>query len=114
MQKVVNQIVIQKVENRFILSVERKTVEFNRMNVVLRVIVAAPIIENLAGDIDGINKEFMTTYSIIPGSTQVFVNGLKQRLNIDYTETSSKLITFDEAPQSVEFTDNLEIIYLKG
>jgi hypothetical protein len=71
-------------------------------------------IGTLAGDIDNINCIFTTGDNFMAGSTIVFVNGLKQKLNVDYTESGDNEITFTEAPTNIGFDDNLEIIYIKG
>jgi hypothetical protein len=72
------------------------------------------IIENLNGTVNNINKSFSTEYNFKANSTAVFVNGLKQRVNIDYIEKDSNTIEFNEAPKSVGFIDELSIIYIKA
>jgi hypothetical protein len=67
--------------------------------------------ESLHGTIDGSNKTYTTTQEFITGSTWVFINGLKQRLNIDYVESGNNSIEFTESPSNVSFDDELTIIY---
>lgn len=55
---------------------------------------------------DGVNTTFSTTYSFIPGSTAVYLNGLRERF---YHESGSSAIVFDDPPQSA---DTLTIDYL--
>lgn len=70
--------------------------------------------ESLIGSIDGINKIFTTTFNYELNSTIVFINGLKQKLNISYFENGTNEIEFDEAPSDLGFEDDLFIIYKKG
>lgn len=70
--------------------------------------------EQLSGAIDGANKIFATTYDYVINSTAVFINGLKQKLNISYFENGNYEIEFDEAPSNIGFIDDLFIIYKKG
>jgi len=51
-----------------------------------------------AGLVNGSNKIFTTVKEYITSSTSVFLNGLKQKLSISYTETGANQITFDDAP----------------
>ena len=44
--------------------------------------------ENLTGTIDGVNKTFTTANSFVVGSTQVYINGIRQSLGTSYTENS--------------------------
>lgn len=69
--------------------------------------------ENLIGEIDGINKVFTTTDKYLSGTTQVFVNGLKQKRGSAYTESGEKEITFSDAPSTEGFEDELIINYVK-
>ena len=69
----------------------------------------APVHEELTGEIDGENKIFATTLNYKIGSTEVFINGLKQKLGTHYTESGDKEITFIDAN---EFEDELLINYI--
>lgn len=69
--------------------------------------------ENLIGTIDNTNKVFTTTNEYIANSTILFINGLKQRRGVDYTETGTKEITLDEAPMNIGIIDELRIMYRK-
>jgi hypothetical protein len=67
--------------------------------------------ETPAGTIDGDNKVFTTAFSFISNSTQLFLNGIRQKLGaFDYTETGASQITFVHAPQ---VGDHLVIDYIK-
>lgn len=67
--------------------------------------------EPLIGTIDGVNKEFYTTYDYLVNSTKVKINGLEQMRGVSYYEAGSKKIVFDEAPLNIEFDDVLTIDY---
>lgn len=56
--------------------------------------------ETPAGTIDGANKVFTTANNFIAGSTQFFINGIRQRPGAanDYTETGVNQITLVNAP----------------
>lgn len=51
-----------------------------------------------SGSIDGVNELFTTAHPFQSASTSVFINGLRERLNIGYTETTSTSITFSQPP----------------
>ncbi len=70
--------------------------------------------ERLTGIINGVNKVFTTTENFVAGSTKVFINGLRQELGVDYTETDDNEITFQDAPSNTGFTDVLLIEYLRS
>lgn len=66
--------------------------------------------ESVTGTVNGTNKVFTTTVAYMPGTLEVWVNGLKQIPATHYTETTptSGIFTFDEAP----FTgDNIIVNY---
>lgn len=48
--------------------------------------------------INSSNTVFNTLNQFSPGTTRVYLNGARQALGIDYTETSSSQITFTSAP----------------
>ena len=75
--------------------------------------IGSMVDEVLIGAVNGANLVFATTYDYLPGSTQVFVNGLKQRAGIDYLEKGANEIMFSEAPMNTGFTDHLTIVYIK-
>ncbi|MEW6039931.1 MAG: hypothetical protein AB1633_00220 [Elusimicrobiota bacterium] len=68
--------------------------------------------ETLVGVIDGVNKIFTTINNYKSGSTRIFINGLKQKRGIHYTESGPKEITFSEAPSNNGFNDELIINYI--
>lgn len=67
----------------------------------------------LSGAINNINKVFTVPENFKSGSSQVFINGLRQILGNHYTESGPNEITFTEAPSSVGFQDELIINYIK-
>ncbi len=71
--------------------------------------------EPLIGDIDSSNKIFTTSFPYVQGSSKVAVNGVKQELTTDYTETDNfSSITFVQAPFHDDFhTDSLKVEYMK-
>lgn len=54
--------------------------------------------ESPAGDIDGVNTDYTTTYTYTLGTTQVFLNGLLQQDALDYQEMGSNVLRFLDAP----------------
>jgi hypothetical protein len=52
----------------------------------------------LAGQLNGSNKVFITTYQFIDQSTHIYLNGIRQFLGEDYIEMSDKRISFTTAP----------------
>jgi len=53
--------------------------------------------EKPSGDIDGVNANFTLNFNPIPGSEHVFLNGLLQDEEDDYT-IEYNIITFNESP----------------
>lgn len=51
-----------------------------------------------AGAIDGVNKLFTTSKTYTPGYLFVYLNGVRQEITTDYTETTSTTFTFVVAP----------------
>lgn len=66
--------------------------------------------ETPVGAIDGINNVFTTEFDFRTQSTAVNINGLRQSLDLHYTESSDNEITMDEPPHS---SDILTIDYVK-
>jgi len=87
---------VTQTEGRVIISIPRNDITGNT---------------GLVGSIDGMNKVFTTLYPFKLESTILFVNGVKQKLGVDYNETYYNEITFVEAPKNTEFIDSLEILY---
>lgn len=58
---------------------------------------AGVIGDSLTGVRDGVNTVFTTVRSFIPGSTAVYLNGLRE---LAYAESGSHTIVFDDAPYS--------------
>jgi hypothetical protein len=53
---------------------------------------------NLTGLINGINTIFLTATEFLPGSTKLYRNGVRQKLGIDYTESTTVGVVFTIAP----------------
>lgn len=71
----------------------------------------AVINEVPTGAINGINTLFTTEFSFKPESTAVYINGLRQILNMHYTESNTSEITI---PDGVYTGDILTIDYVKA
>ena len=69
--------------------------------------------EQLIGDIDGVNTDFITAYEFRNNLTFVFKNGIIQKLGNDYSEIDNSVIRFTEPPKSDGMIDDLHIIYYK-
>jgi hypothetical protein len=50
------------------------------------------------GSVNGVNLSFATSQPYDPGSTSVFVNGLRKEISVDYIESSGNEIVFGTAP----------------
>ena len=51
-----------------------------------------------AGAIDGTNRVFTTAFPFVMTTTQLSLRGIRQELNISYTELSNTQVRFDDAP----------------
>lgn len=71
------------------------------MSVVVRPRVLESLSEVPSGFIDGTNRVFYTLRSFVPGSTRLYLNGVRQSLGSseDYLESSSSSVTFAQAPR---------------
>lgn len=54
--------------------------------------------ETPSGAVNGVNQVYTTAYNFKPNTVRLFLNGLRQLPNIDYLETGSNEITFDQSP----------------
>ena len=73
------------------------------------------LFEDLTSQVDGSNVIFYTTNAFIIGKTFVFVNGLKQMLDVGYVEYPDEgKIVFSTAPSNSGFTDVVEIVYISN
>jgi len=52
----------------------------------------------LTGVLDGVNTVFTTTYNFVSGSSKIYLNGIRQIRDDQYTETGSDEITFTIPP----------------
>lgn len=59
---------------------------------------AAVFNETPSGNINGANTVFTTVDLYVSGTTRVHLNGLRQELGTDYTESGASEITFSSAP----------------
>jgi hypothetical protein len=66
--------------------------------------------ETPAGALNGVNMTFTLSHSFIAGSTQVYLNGMRQRLGVgwDYTESAPNQVVFSSPLVS---TDSLIVDY---
>lgn len=55
--------------------------------------------ETLTGTINGSNATFSTANNFVPGSVDVFVNGLKQKRVTHFNTTGVTTIIFSDSPQ---------------
>lgn len=69
--------------------------------------------ELLNGVVDGINTTFTTTWDFLGNTSMVYLNGLKLVKDLDYSEIAPNTIEMNYAPLNTDFTDNLEIIYIR-
>lgn len=65
--------------------------------------------ESLTGVKDGVNTVFTTANAYQAASTRVYRNGLREYLNVGYSESGAGQITFDEPPLT---TDDITTDYL--
>jgi hypothetical protein len=71
-----------------------------------------PVIEKPQGAVNGVNRTFFTSGAYVPGSVQVFKNGLmgEKSLVDGWTELGSKKIRLLEAPKD---GDVIQVYYLR-
>jgi len=69
--------------------------------------------ETPSGTVDGTNKVFTTAKPYVPGSLQVFINGVKQKRVTHFTETSPTdgTFTMSDAPLSSTTPDDVMVNY---
>jgi len=65
--------------------------------------------ETPTGTLNGVNATFTTQYAFRPGSTAVYLNGLREFSGEGYTESAPNTIVFDDPPLS---PDRLRIDYI--
>ena len=64
--------------------------------------------ETPVGLLNGVNTVFTTAAAFVSGKTRLYLNGIRQKLSGDYTETGGNEVTFSSAPAS---TDSVLIDY---
>lgn len=64
-----------------------------------------------SGAINGMNATFTTQHDFVPGSVEVYMNGLKQKLIDDFNTTGVRTILLAQSPNSNE---NILVNYIKA
>jgi hypothetical protein len=74
--------------------------------------VKLPIIELLQGPVNGSNLLFRTSVDYVPGSTQVFLNGVvwTQHLENGWDELGGRTIRMKEAPRADPPPSNPDVL----
>jgi hypothetical protein len=54
--------------------------------------------ETPTGIVNGINNIFVSSLSFIPGTEEIFLNGLKQKIIEDYNTSGTNTIIFNTSP----------------
>lgn len=70
--------------------------------------------EKAIGVIDGVNKSFTTTFSFIPSTLEVFLNGLKLITVDHFNETGSNSFDMVDAPIGGLDPDDLTVRYQRA
>ena len=70
--------------------------------------------EPAAGDVDGTNKTFTTTYDFIPDTLIVYLNGVQQASPDDYVELTTQSFQFIEAPLGGADPDRVRVVYQRA
>lgn len=70
--------------------------------------------ELASGTINGINLVFTTTFSYIPGTLQVFLNGLDQFNPDDFIEVSGNSFQFTNPPIGGIDPDRITVSYQRA
>jgi hypothetical protein len=63
------------------------------------------------GDVDGINTTFTTVSAFLTGKLNVFLNGVRQRLNVDFTVLSNDSFQMTTAPLE---NDTITVDYVRS
>lgn len=66
--------------------------------------------EFLIGSVNGVNRNFRTSFAFKAGTIKIYLNGLKE---IHFTEVSDSEILFEDAPQNRGFIDKIRGNYIK-
>lgn len=69
------------------------------------------VTEHPVGPIDAVNENFITTYDFVPGTTRVYLNGMRQNYSSSYTESGTHQLDLSFAPWP---GDELIVDYLKA
>lgn len=70
--------------------------------------------ELATGNVNGINVTFTSQYPFVPTTLAVFLNGLEQVINTDYTEIDNHTIRFVTPPIGGEDADTIQLNYQRG
>lgn len=104
------QIALQHVETQTQFRTGARAVE--PIKVIQRVFEPVRILNEIpTGVLNGMNATFTTQHDFVPGSVEVFVNGLKQKLINDFNTTGVRTILLAQSPNSNE---NILVNYIKA
>jgi len=70
--------------------------------------------ENAIGSIDGSNTTFTTSFSFVPGTLTVFLNGVEQGISVDYVEIDLHTFEFVTPPIGGVESDVVRVQYQKA
>ena len=70
--------------------------------------------EEAIGNIDGTNTTFVSSFHFIPGTLDVFLNGLEQHSPSDYIEIDTHTIQFVNPPLGGEDSDIVLMKYQRA
>ena len=70
--------------------------------------------EAATGFIDSANTIFTSSFSFIPGTLRVFLNGLEQTSPEDYIEIDNQTIQFVNPPLGGIDSDTVQLIYQRS
>ena len=70
--------------------------------------------EQAIGVVDGINKQYTTSFVFIAGTIRVYLNGLEQFKPDDYTEIDTTTIEFSFPPVGGADPDRITVSYQRA
>lgn len=83
---------------------------YRKVNPVGSGILLEEVNETLVGIIDNSNSTFTTSFNFEPSSTNVYINGIRQKKPLHYNTVGNNTIIFTDSPL---IGDSLEINYIK-
>jgi hypothetical protein len=72
---------------------------------------AEAVNESVVGPVNGANASFLTSSRFVPGTTRLFVNTVRQVLNVDYIELGEQTLQLNPAPA---IGDTIRIDYTRS